>query len=179
MELHVGGAVTGGVLGGVAYGAGKVIDGIKLLKGLGNEQYAAGDATFMESSDRFVKNISKRKNIDANGYFEVFAHGTPDEIQIVHNGKTIMVDARTAARLIENSEGYNGQPIRLLSCSTGATENGFAQNLANKLNVEVSAPSDILWATNNENYFVAAKNARNAPDFGAMGKFESFYPGGH
>ena len=173
------GAVTGGVLGGVAYGAGKVIDGIKSLKGLGNEQYAAGDATFMESSDRFVKNISKRKNIDADGYFEVIAHGTPDEIQIVHNGKTIMVDARTAARLIENSEGYNGQPIRLLSCSTGSTENGFAQNLANKLNVEVSAPSDILWATNNGNYFVAAKNARNAPDFGAMGKFESFYPGGH
>ncbi|MFR8341287.1 MAG: RHS repeat-associated core domain-containing protein [Dorea sp.] len=120
------GAVTGGVLGGVAYGAGKVIDGIKSLKGLGNEQYAAGDATFMESSDRFVKNISKRKNIDADGYFEVIAHGTPDEIQIVHNGKTIMVDARTAARLIENSEGYNGQPIRLLSCSTGSTENGFA-----------------------------------------------------
>ena len=43
----------------------------------------------------------------------------------------------------------------------------------------MSAPSDILWATNNGNYFVAAKNARNAPDFGAMGKFESFYPGCH
>ena len=173
------GAVAGGAMGGVTYGAGKVVDGIKSLKGVSNKQYVAGDATFMKSTDRFVENISKRKNIDADGYFEVIAHGTPDEIQIVHNGKEIMVDARTAARLIENSEGYNGQPIRLLSYSTGAKENGFAQNLANKLNVEVKAPNDILWSTENGEYFVAARNEKTLPDFRVIGKFESFYPGGH
>jgi len=36
--------------------------------------------------------------------------------------------------------------MRLLSCSTGEHYNGLAQNLANKLGVNVLAPSDLLWA---------------------------------
>jgi hypothetical protein len=33
----------------------------------------------------------------------------------------------------------------MLSCSTGTLPDGFAQNLSNKMNKEVIAPSDILW----------------------------------
>ena len=55
---------------------------------------------------------------------------------------------------------YNGQTIRLWSCNTGALDNGFAQNLANKLNVEVYAPTNYLWSTPNGNYFVAGMNNR-------------------
>ena len=39
-------------------------------------------------------------------------------------------------------------------------DNGFAQNLANKLNVEVYAPTNYLWSTPNGNYFVAGMNNR-------------------
>ena len=142
-------------------------------------RYSVGDATFMDANDAFVSNISRRTDVDANGYFDVIAHGTPNGIQITHNGKHMIVDHRTAARLIQNSAGYNGQAIRLLSCNTGALDNGFAQNLANKLNVEVYAPTNFLWSTPNGNYFVAGMNNSRLPDMNDVGTFKLFSPGGN
>lgn len=142
-------------------------------------RYSVGDATFMDANDAFVSNISRRTDVDANGYFDVIAHGTPNGIQITHNGQHMIVDHRTAARLIQNSDGYNGQAIRLLSCNTGALDNGFAQNLANKLNVEVYAPTNYLWSTPNGNYFVAGMNNSRLPDMNDVGTFKLFSPGGN
>ena len=141
--------------------------------------YSVGDATFMDADDAFARNISNRIDVDANGYFDVIAHGTTNGIQITHNGQHMIVDHRTAARLIQNSDGYNGQAIRLLSCNTGALNNGFAQNLANKLNVEVYAPTNYLWSTPNGNYFVAGINNLNLPDMNNRGIFKLFSPGGN
>ncbi len=133
----------------------------------------------MDANDAFVSNISRRTDVDANGYFDVIAHGTPNGIQITHNGQHMIVDHRTAARLIQNSDGYNGQAIRLLSCNTGALDNGFAQNLANKLNVEVYAPTNYLWSSPNGNYFVAGMNNSRLPDMNDVGTFKLFSPGGN
>ncbi|MBO7249440.1 MAG: hypothetical protein J6U88_05115 [Bacteroidales bacterium] len=141
--------------------------------------YSVGDVTLMDADDAFVSNISRRIDVDANGYFDVIAHGTPNSIQITHNEQHMMVDHRTAARLIQNSDGYNGQAIRLLSCNTGALDNGFAQNLANKLNVEVYAPTDYLWSTPNGNYFVAGMSNSKVPDMSDIGSFKLFLPGGN
>lgn len=135
----------------------------------------------MDADDAFVSNISRRVDVDSNGYYDVIAHGTPNSIQITHNGQHMLVDHRTAARLIQNSDGYNGQAIRLLSCNTSSLDNGFAQNLANTLNVEVSAPTNYLWSTPNGNYFVAGmRNVRNnnIPDMNDIGAFRTFIPGG-
>ena len=142
-------------------------------------RYSVGDATFMDANDAFVSNISRRVDVDANGYFDVIAHGTPNGIQITHNGQHMIVDHRTATRLIQNSDGYNGQAIRLLSCNTGALDNGFAQNLANRLNVEVLAPTNYLWSTPNGNYFVAGMTNSRVPDMGDIGSFRLFLPGGN
>ncbi len=106
--------------------AGNIRENAKV--GSSNERYTAGDATLMDSDDTFARNISHRADVDANGYYDVIAHGTPNGIQITHNGQHMMVDHRTAARLIQNSKGYNGQAIRLLSCNKGSLDNGFAQN---------------------------------------------------
>ena len=166
--------------------------GVEVVYGLANSEqefstlkkinksgkYSIGDATFMDANDAFVKNISHRTDVDVNGYFDVIAHGAPNGIQITHNGQHMIVDHRTAARLIQNSEGYNGQAIRLLSCNTGSLDNGFAQNLANKLNVKVYAPTNYLWATPNGNYFVAGMNNSRLPDMNDVGTFKLFSPGG-
>lgn len=133
----------------------------------------------METNDAFNTAIQNRKNIDADGYFDVVAHGTPNGIEITHNGQKMIVDSRTAARLIENSSGYNGQNVRLLSCNTGALDNGFAQNLANKLNVNVSAPTKYLWAYPNGNTFVAGMTQKRLPNYSDTGSFKSFIPGGN
>lgn len=42
----------------------------------------------------------------------------------------------------------------MLSCSTGLTEEGFAQQLANALGVELEAPSDVLIVELNGNYSI-------------------------
>ncbi len=47
--------------------------------------YSVGDVTLMDADDAFVSNISRRIDVDANGYFDVIAHGTPNSIQITHN----------------------------------------------------------------------------------------------
>ena len=54
------------------------------------------------------------------------------------------------AAVIRHSKGYNGQKIRLLSCSTGKIVGQnvcFAEELANALGVDVLAPNDILYIT--------------------------------
>ena len=140
--------------------------------------YSVGDATFMDSDDSFFRYIQKRADVDANGYYDIIAHGTPNGIQITHNGQHMIVDHRTAARLIQNADGYNGQGIRLLSCNTGALDDGFAQNLANQLNVEVYAPTNYLWATQDGNYFVAGMTNQKGPNMSELGIFKLFIPGG-
>ena len=125
----------------------------------------------MDADDAFVSNISRRTDVDTNGYLDVIAHGTPNGIQITHNGQHMTVDHRTASRLIQNSDGYNGQTIRLLSCNTGA--------LANKLNVEVYAPTNYLWSTPNGNYFVAGMNNLRLPDMNNRETFKLFSPRGN
>lgn len=117
--------------------------------------------------------------MDDKGQFDVVAHGNSNGVQITHNEQHIIVNHRTAARLIQNAEGYNGQPIRLLSCNTGSLDNGFAQNLANTLKVEVIAPTNYLWATPDGYYFVAGMHDGRLPNLNDMGDFKLFVPGGN
>ncbi len=97
----------------------------------------------------------------------------------------MQVNHRVAARLIENSPGYQkGQPIRLLSCDTGKGAGSFAQNLANKTGVPVEAPTELVWAKPNGDKFVAAgkyvtgANGQRTlvPDMSKPGTFQVFEP---
>ena len=140
---------------------------------------AAGATNFMESADQFFLNARNRTDVDPNGYFDVVAHGSANKIQINTPSGSQLVDHRTAARLIQQQPGYNGQSIRLLSCSTGQCDTGFAQNLANQLGVKVEAPSDILWAYPNGRLVVAPRSTNGGPDLSNQGTFRSFEPGGN
>jgi filamentous hemagglutinin len=142
-----------------------------------------GPANLMGSSDNFYRFASRRSDVDPSGHFDVIAHGTSSEIEILTPKGPVMVDQRVAAKLIQQSPGYNGQPIRLLSCETGACEAGFAQNLANKMNVPVQAPNELLWAYENGKMVVAPRlstNPRspdyNSPDLSKIGSFKTFTP---
>ncbi|MBQ7503114.1 hypothetical protein IJT93_10500 [bacterium] len=140
---------------------------------------AMGSADYMNPTDNFSQNIKRRKDIDANGFYDIIAHGKPTYIQIYHNGQKIIIDHRITASLLKHNKQYQGQGIRLLSCSTGQLNNGFAQNLANKLNRPVKAPTDILWALPNGVYYVTAgkfMNGNYIEDFRYPGKFKTFYP---
>ncbi len=142
---------------------------------------AAGDAVLQSEPGLFFSNIAHRPDIDKNGVYDVVAHGGTAIIQVTHNGKTLEINSRTAAKLIKSKGEYKrGQPIRLLSCNTGASTSGFAQNLANKLRVVVEAPTKLVWAYPNGRYIVAARRKDNPqlPDLNNRGTFKKFYPGG-
>lgn len=139
-----------------------------------------GSVDYMSPKDHFSINIKNRPDVDANGFYDVIAHGTSHSIQIHVNGKPVEIDHRMASKLFKRNPEFKGKSIRLLSCDTGADSRGFAQNLANKLNVVVEAPTKMVWAYPNGKYFVAAmkKDGSRQPDMSNRGKFIKFYPGG-
>ncbi|MCM1523057.1 MAG: hypothetical protein NC120_01255 [Ruminococcus sp.] len=138
-----------------------------------------GSSYYMKPTDNFSVFIKNRNDVDTNDFYDIIAHGSEISIDIQHNGQTITVNHRVASRLFKQNKQYKGQGIRLLSCSTGKIDTGFAQNLANKLNVPVKAPTNILWAEQSGKYFVAAGKIVNGefmPDLSQPGKFKTFYP---
>lgn len=140
---------------------------------------AAGSAIFMSPDDDFIPYISSRRDVDANGFYDVIAHGTPNYIEVMHNSQVLRVSHRTLAQMLKHNTRYRGEAVRLLSCSTGSAAGKFAQNLANKLGVPVKAPTDILWAQPNGVYYVAGQKivqGTRYPDFAKPGKFKTFYP---
>ena len=155
--------------------------GMKSNGGFFKGNPVAGDASFMNNDDDFLRYIRKRKDVDPGGKFDLIAHGTANKIELEHNGKRILVNSRTVAKLLKNIPGYKkGQPIRLLSCNTGMLNHGFAQDLANKLNVVVWAPSTYLWAYPSGKHIIAPKDSSGEnPDKTKPGKFIKFIPGGN
>ena len=102
-----------------------------------------GFACFPENDplSRYVQNVKPLKT-----YFDVAMHGSPTAVCF---GTTeANMSPRLLASIIRHSDGWNGQKIRLLSCSTGKQEGDdycFAEELANALGVEVKAPNDLLY----------------------------------
>jgi len=93
--------------------------------------------------------------VPLENHFDVAMHGTATAVGF---GTTeVNMSPRLLANYILHSEGYNGQNIRLLSCSTGKSIGGeycFAEELANILGVEVYAPNDTLYIFPNGTFSV-------------------------
>lgn len=106
-----------------------------------------GISAFPESDPLYA--LMDRITPDGNK-FDVAMHGTPTAVSF--GGNEANMSPRLLASIIRHSEGYHGQPIRLLSCSTGkgtGDEMCFAEELANALGVEVTAPNDLLFIAEN------------------------------
>ena len=81
--------------------------------------------------------------------------------------------------LKRNKKNKRGMSIRLLSCNTGKDPCGFAQNLANKLNVKVIAPNTYYWAYPNGSHIPAEMKENGQIDITRPGKMITFYSGGN
>lgn len=110
-----------------------------VAKASGNDTITLADINKMVTS--YERNVLDKVPAK-DGYFDFAAHGAPEYIAYGEQG--IKMSARDVARIISHNEKYHGQKVRMLSCKTGASDNGFAQQLANALGVEVEAPTDIL-----------------------------------
>ncbi|WP_205511077.1 RHS repeat domain-containing protein [Longitalea arenae] len=127
----------------------------------------AGSINFMQSNDKFF--IYASRAAPKEGYLDVIIHGSP---LLVETKTGHLVNHRVLAAMIRNNPEFQGQSIRLLSCSTGALPNGFAQRLANKLGVKVLAPTDLVWAHPNGTLTIGPTALSNT------GTWESFFVGG-
>ena len=125
-----------------------------------------------EEGEKFGIYASKATPIE--GYTDVIVHGAPpNKVAVMHNGKWVYLSQRSLANFLKQDAGYTEGAIRLLSCGTGSTPNGFAQNLANKMGVEVMAPSDTIWAFSNVKLTIGPKKYSNT------GHWNIFTPGSH
>lgn len=103
-------------------------------------------------------------------FFDVAMHGTPTAV--CFGTDHVSMDARELARIILRDPDYHkGQPVRLLSCSTGVQPDDgsycVAEQMANILGVEVKAPNDVLKIQANGIFFVG---------YLGEGEFLSFLP---
>ncbi|MCQ2797618.1 MAG: hypothetical protein MJ241_04065 [Bacilli bacterium] len=135
-----------------------------------------GDISFMGNGRKadFARNASRRKDVDPDGLIDVVAHGSAYIIEIESGGKTICLNSREAGRLIKKYPAFKkSKGIRLLSCSTGSSSEGFAQHLANSLGKVVFAPTKRLWALPNGHMYVSSDRYNTD-----KGEFMKFIPGG-
>ncbi len=148
----------------------------------GTPNAGALDANWIDPTDRTRQFAANRPDVDPDGMFDVVVHGSPDAVRYDLDGRQIMIDHRVAADLITNDANYTGGPIRLLSCNTGCRSDGFAQNLANRLGVEVTAPDNTLWYWPNGSSAIAPpRNTATGvgPNMSQPGSWQTFQPGGN
>ena len=124
-----------------------------------------GFACFPENDplSRYVQNVKPLKT-----YFDGAMHGSP--AAVAFGTAATNMSPRLLASIIRHSDGWNGQKIRLLSCSTGKQSGDaycFAEELANSLGVEVKAPNDTLYIYKSGRMHVGNQGS---------GKFVSFMP---
>jgi hypothetical protein len=109
------------------------------------------------------------------GVTDVNIHGNATSVgyRLADGSKVTMDEFELLARM--KADGYDGGPIRLLSCKTGDLSNptNFAQRLADAAGVPVSAPTDTLWVSR------STGNMTIGPAPGVnTGQWKIFMPGG-
>ena len=128
---------------------------------------AAGPTVLGGADNRLVDAATWIRPVD--GYHDVVVHGTESGFAVLRNGQWVDIDHGTLSTFIQNSPDYAGGPIRLVSCSTGC---GVAQDLSDKLGVDVLAPTNTAWIHPSGAITVGPSPYVNS------GSFELFSPGG-
>ena len=111
------------------------------------------------------------------GSYTVVMHGNSDSTYVGADP----ISADDLGTMLENDPNYHGEPVRLFSCETGQGTDPYAQELADRLGVDVSAPDQLAWADINGNTFVTSANGtdiygRPVPNVPYDGKWQPFQP---
>ena len=126
-------------------------------------QLENGFAAFPEGDplQKYVQSVKPLEN-----YFDVAMHGTPTAVGF--GTEETNMSPRLLASTIRHTGGWNGQNVRLLSCSTGKQSGDgycFAEELANALGVTVKAPDDTLYIYPNGKLEVGKLNDGHMVDY--------------
>lgn len=101
---------------------------------------SAGRAYYGSSDDK-LRDLAGRVP-PLPGVYTVDMHGGPDEVVIGSDE----LGASALAELVRADNSWGNQPIRLFSCETGRGDDPIAQKLADELEVQVTAPTELVWS---------------------------------
>lgn len=137
-----------------------------------NRVNGGGRTNYMHEGDRFAVMHADTPPIE--GFHDVVIHGTPNSVTRTQSGSP-HYDHRWLANRLSRDPSYPGGDIRLCACSTGSPDGSFAQNLANKMGVNVLAPHDTLWVFSGGSLWVGPSRFRlsRSPDMWTL-----YRPGG-
>jgi LysM domain len=163
-------SVTGAERNGAAffdaltiYGAAKGV-----ASGFGSAENVAVLGTKLGNDSATLNAAKWIKPVD--GYYDVVVHGTPDAVAINRGGTWVYLDQRSLATYISRQADYDGSAVRLVSCSTGQLDFGMAQNLSNKMGVQIMAPTDTLFV------FPSGRTVIGPNQFTNSGEWRFFSP---
>jgi hypothetical protein len=139
----------------------------------GGTPAAGAQSNFMAKGDNFPRYAAKAPPLA--GHHDVIVHGNPTSFGATPSAwkQGTNFDHRVLANRLKHDPQYKGGPIRLMSCRTGAPNATAAQNLANKMGVNVVAPSDTLWA------YSSGKLSIGPTANAGTGSWVNFTPGGN
>lgn len=120
---------------------------------------------YFNSSDILYEYSKKVKPID--GYEDIAIHGDWSGFSINDsNGNEIeSYTPKEFAEILKEDPNYHGGNVRLLSCETGSKGAVAAQQLADDLNVDVLAPTDVLFIDFNGKMTIGPDEYTNSGDW--------------
>lgn len=99
--------------------------------------------TFVVKSEKLYAYSKKIQPI--NGYTDIVGHGDPLSMVFIDaNGNETNVTAAEFGKILEEGGFYTGGNIRLIACQTGKEPAIVAHYLADKFNVNVMAPTEVV-----------------------------------
>lgn len=126
----------------------------KIIFKLEKEDLSAYARQYVNKSDPLYELASKIKPL--NDFEDFLIHGQPNLVEYeTTNGQWIQLTAEDYAEALKQDEEYHGGNIRLLACKSGMLNDGFAQQLANIMNVKVIAPTQTLWIRADGEMFIS------------------------
>jgi hypothetical protein len=96
------------------------------------------------------------------GKFTADLHGNAESVNV--GGRSLTAHDLASFLESDNSD-WSGEPIRLFSCNTGRGEDPFAQKLADRLGVPVTAPTELAWSDIAGNSWSATKTKNAKGDW--------------
>lgn len=120
---------------------------------------------YFNLSDILYEYLKKVKPID--GYEDISIHGDWSGFSINDsNGNEIKsYTPKEFAEILKEDPNYHGGNVRLLSCETGSKGVVAVQQLADALNVDVLAPTDVLFIDFNGKMTIGPDEYTNSGDW--------------
>ncbi|WP_395103588.1 ADP-ribosyltransferase [Actinomadura sp. SCN-SB] len=140
-----------------------------------NSEATPAGRSFYGADDAPMRDLAQRVPPDPDR-FVVDAHGDADGVIV--DGRRLSVD--DVADLIRNDPNWNGREVMLLSCDTAG--GAFAEQLAARLGVPVTAPHGLAWSDADGNVYASSgttgPDGRTLPDLPPNGGWTTHHPNG-